>query len=259
MPRGIDDDREDYELLSDFVAQLESADTVAQMEAILSSCLEKLGLRYFAYHVIRANGINGTRLPHAITTYPKRWIEHYLSSRYLEEDPVVGEALRRPLSFLWPEVCAPETLSHSQRHLMEDARDAGISNGLTIPIIGRGVDAASLSVVPDELDASGRLVLIRHRQLLQLLAIHFDRRARSKLLETELIGGSSRRRSLLSPREREVLEWIARGKSTWDIAQILRISEKGVEFHVENARRKLQAFGRTRAVVKALMLGIISP
>jgi LuxR family transcriptional regulator, activator of conjugal transfer of Ti plasmids len=101
--------------------------------------------------------------------------------------------------------------------------------------------------------------LIEHRQLLQLMAIHFHRRARSKLIESVLTSGSSRRHSLLSVRECEVLEWIARGKSTWEIAQILGISEKGIEFHVENAKRKLQVFGRTHAVVKAIMLGIIFP
>jgi DNA-binding CsgD family transcriptional regulator len=254
-----DDNLDDDDVLSGFVAQLELARTISEMKAILSATLAKIGFKHFAYHVIRANEIIGEKLPHIITTYPADWIQHYFSSQYLDEDPVVAEALRRRLSFLWSDVGTSAALSRRQRKLMKEARDAGIAGGLTIPIIGRGVDAAALNVVPDLSDSRATAALLRYRPLLQVLAIHFHRRARSKLLERALTGGSPRRLSLLSAREREVLEWIARGKSTWEIAQILGVSEKGVEFHVENAKRKLQVFGRTHAVVKALMLGLIFP
>jgi LuxR family transcriptional regulator, activator of conjugal transfer of Ti plasmids len=245
------------DLLNEFVAELEQARSVSEMQAILSRQLAKLGVKHFVYHVARANGLDEVRLPHIITNYPERWRQHYFSSGYLNEDPVVGETLRRRLPFLWSQVIAPDSLSPRQLQLMEEGRDAGIADGLTIPIIGHGADAASLNVVPDLTDAHGRLALVRHRHLLQIMAIHFHRRARSKLLESALIGRPTRRPSLLSAREREILEWIAHGKSTWDIAQILRISEKGVEFHVENLKRKLEVFGRTHAVGKALMLGLI--
>jgi DNA-binding CsgD family transcriptional regulator len=245
-----DDNSHDGEMLDDFVAQLESARTASEMETILSSWLDRLGIRYFTYHVFLAN--------HAMTTYPKRWVQHYISSHYFDEDPIVGEAMRRRLPFLWSEVGGQETLSRRQLNLMEEARDAGVANGLTIPISRSGVDVAGLSVVPDAGDTSGVAALVGRRLLLELMALHFDRQARRRLREAKFLG-STRRHSLLSPRELEVLEWIGRGKSTWEIAQILRISAKGIEFHVENAKRKLQVFGRTHAVVKALMLGLISP
>jgi DNA-binding CsgD family transcriptional regulator len=245
-----DDNSHDGEMLDDFVAQLESARTASEMETILSSWLDRLGIRYFTYHVFLAN--------HAITTYPKRWVQHYISSHYLDEDPVAGEALRRRRPFLWSEIGGPETFSRRQLNVMEEARDAGIANGLTIPLSRSGVDVAGFSVAPDDRDASGVAALVRHRLLLELMALHFDRLARRRLAEAKFVAGA-RRHSLLSPRELEVLEWIGRGKSTWEIAQILRISAKGIEFHVENAKRKLQVFGRTHAVVKALMLGLISP
>jgi DNA-binding NarL/FixJ family response regulator len=44
---------------------------------------------------------------------------------------------------------------------------------------------------------------------------------------------------MLTPREREVLQLIAEGKSTKDIAHILEISAKTVEYHRENIKRKL--------------------
>jgi LuxR family quorum-sensing system transcriptional regulator CciR len=63
----------------------------------------------------------------------------------------------------------------------------------------------------------------------------------------------------LSDREKECLGWAAAGKSSWDIAVILSISENTVNFHVKNAMKKLGATRRTLAVVKAINLGLIDP
>jgi LuxR family transcriptional activator of conjugal transfer of Ti plasmids len=64
---------------------------------------------------------------------------------------------------------------------------------------------------------------------------------------------------LLSDREKECLGWAAAGKSSWDIAVILSISENTVNFHVKNAMKKLGATRRTLAIVKAISLGLIDP
>jgi DNA-binding CsgD family transcriptional regulator len=61
----------------------------------------------------------------------------------------------------------------------------------------------------------------------------------------------------LSHREGEVLAWLAEGKSDWEIGNILVISEKTVNFHVENAKRKLCCGNRIQAAVRAVRLGLI--
>ena len=53
----------------------------------------------------------------------------------------------------------------------------------------------------------------------------------------ENVSESQRRVTL---REGEVLSWVAAGKSDWAIARILKISDKTVNFHVENAKRKFR-------------------
>jgi DNA-binding CsgD family transcriptional regulator len=53
---------------------------------------------------------------------------------------------------------------------------------------------------------------------------------------------------LLSPREREVLEWLRMGKTSWDMSKILRISERTVNYHVNNIIRKLGVVSRLQAV-----------
>ncbi|HRK17934.1 MAG TPA: helix-turn-helix domain-containing protein [Hyphomicrobiaceae bacterium] len=61
----------------------------------------------------------------------------------------------------------------------------------------------------------------------------------------------------LNERERDVLNWVATGKSDWQVAQILSVSPKTVNYHVENAKRKLGAMTRIQAVVEAVRLGLI--
>jgi DNA-binding CsgD family transcriptional regulator len=62
----------------------------------------------------------------------------------------------------------------------------------------------------------------------------------------------------MTARESEVLGWVAAGKSDWAIGQILNISGKTVNFHVENAKRKLGVGTRVQAVIAAMRTGIIS-
>jgi DNA-binding NarL/FixJ family response regulator len=63
----------------------------------------------------------------------------------------------------------------------------------------------------------------------------------------------------LNERELEVLTWSARGKTSEEIAMILHLSPRTVNFHIDNAREKLGVTTRTQAVVKAVTVGMINP
>jgi DNA-binding CsgD family transcriptional regulator len=61
----------------------------------------------------------------------------------------------------------------------------------------------------------------------------------------------------LTPREAQVLNWIATGKSDWQIGQILDISNKTVNYHAENLKRKYGVATRIQMVVAAVRDGQI--
>ncbi|MGO9424895.1 MAG: response regulator [Steroidobacteraceae bacterium] len=63
----------------------------------------------------------------------------------------------------------------------------------------------------------------------------------------------------LREREVETLTWAARGKTFAEIGTILGLSKRTVEFHLENARRKLGVATRTQALVKAATGNLIQP
>lgn len=61
----------------------------------------------------------------------------------------------------------------------------------------------------------------------------------------------------LTPREREIMTWVARGKSSTDIAVLLGLSDRTVDFHVENVIRKLGVATRTQAAIQACLARMI--
>ena len=63
----------------------------------------------------------------------------------------------------------------------------------------------------------------------------------------------------LNDREVETLTWVARGKTSTEIAQILGLTKRTIDFHIDNARTKLGAATRTQAVIKAATGRLIDP
>lgn len=61
----------------------------------------------------------------------------------------------------------------------------------------------------------------------------------------------------LSPREHEVLHWLAHGKSGPEISIILGISLCTVRIHIQSAKRKLNAVNIPHSIYLAFALGIL--
>ncbi|MCD8493409.1 MAG: helix-turn-helix transcriptional regulator, partial [Geovibrio sp.] len=60
--------------------------------------------------------------------------------------------------------------------------------------------------------------------------------------------------SSLTYREKAVADWILDGKTNWEIATILKISENTVKYHVKNIYSKLNVSGRQEVI--AVMLAV---
>jgi DNA-binding NarL/FixJ family response regulator len=64
---------------------------------------------------------------------------------------------------------------------------------------------------------------------------------------------------VLNDREIETLTWVARGKTSAEIAKLLELSKRTIDFHLDNARTKLGAATRTQAAIKAAVGRLIEP
>ena len=77
----------------------------------------------------------------------------------------------------------------------------------------------------------------------------------AKLLR-ELRGAGAPALPALSPREREILAFIAGGASNKEIARTLEVAESTVKIHVQHILRKLELTSRVQAAVWAIEHGI---
>ena len=96
--------------------------------------------------------------------------------------------------------------------------------------------------------------LIQMLANLQLLAVHAQDAA------LRLLGVQTKPSDIphITAREKEILRWTMDGKTAWAIAQLLRISEHTVNFHLRNALRELDSTSKHQAVLKAISLDILT-
>ena len=84
------------------------------------------------------------------------------------------------------------------------------------------------------------------------------RLAASMLAEVRRQDSAGQVDRVITPREEEVLQLIADGCSTPEVAEQLYISQKTVKNHLASIYQKLDARDRTQAVLQAVRMGIVS-
>jgi LuxR family quorum sensing-dependent transcriptional regulator len=132
---------------------------------------------------------------------------------------------------------------------MNTAEDFGMKKGFLVPILRSSGFHACVTMAGERPDHEPRA-----RKAIHLLSLFAHARA------TLLLNNAAEPAQVyesLTDREKEVLTWIAAGKSSWDIARILNITERTVNWTIGRAMRKLDAVNRTQAVVNAIRTGAI--
>ncbi len=180
-------------------------------------------------------------------SYSDEWGEVYFENDFIEVDPVINYALNTNQSFTWS--TAFQTLDARKPKAAEFVTMAGdyhLNDGLA-HLVGDRDKGTLLSLSIDHPDNQ------YYSQLLNHLTPHLHEAMQ------RITGRDTKYTSpVLTEREREVLQWIGEGKSSWEVGVILSISERTVKYHINNIKSKLNAVNRPHAVAKALRSQIIS-
>lgn len=178
-------------------------------------------------------------------SYPEEFCREYVSRDYFRVDPVMRDALATCRA----QYCS-ETMRGRPQEIVSLCADFGLREGY---IVG------SASPAPAE---GGSLLAFRGESVshdrrsgdtLEFLAPHLLL-ACSRVLRGEEAAANQ---AALSGREKEVLQWLQQGKSSWEVSVILGISESTVNFHVSNITRKLGAVNRAQALAIAARRGLL--
>lgn len=223
--------------------RLRSANTVAELQAALASSLAWTCFDSFAiWHCDNLDEDDRLVCMHS----PRALLSRHFCSGRDAAKPVKTFGRTQFCPFGWSEM---GPLDATQCRLMAEMRAAGFNAAIAVPlhILRGGIFLAYyLTSAPD-------IGLARFRPMLFFLTSQFHGRY------WQLQKDAESSRYALTARERDVLTWVARGKSTWDISIILQISENTVNFHLKNAEVKLNVSGRTMAVCRAIALDLIFP
>ena len=236
----------------EFVEHSNRTKSPSDLFDLLLSAAEREGFDRVAYGALNYREplhLPDNPAPAVAMNFPDDWRDHYFERGYDEIDPVVAltPTIARP--FLWTWLQQRFDLKIKQRLIFDEARAAGLNNGISVPLHGAWGRVAVLSFASRSTDSEPEAKLGRLNALASQFHVAFTDMSEGPRAQEMPVH--------LSRRERDCLMWTAQGKSSWDIGMILNISGNTVNYHVKNAMRKLETTSRTVAVVKALRLNLI--
>jgi len=232
--------------------EITSAKSLKDVQEAATKCLESIGFDRFTH--IGFNPLSADPRAAEMSTFPIEWVQHYVDNKYVYIDPTVLMGRCSSLPFTSNDVNALKALSPLQKKVNFEAEDFGIRNYISVPIHGALNRFGLLVGVSTESDKEFRQDISRKKYELQLVGMGLNSTIHSLLDEDE---GLPEIR--LSQRETECLLWTARGKTAWEIGEILKIKDSTVNEYIQNASRKLGCHQKTLAVTRAIVAGHISP
>jgi LuxR family quorum sensing-dependent transcriptional regulator len=236
-----------YPPVLDFIDRINALEKADAVWATFRAFTARFGYTYGGVaDVGRPNDNGGSRFLEV--TWPGEWHRRYREKKYIETDPAVLHLKQSHEPFTWHEALHTGLYDASQQRIVEEGAEFGMASGFVIPIFGLTTGTAVVTVAGAEVTGDRR----DHAEI-HLAALYAHARIRSLDSERRQHGNVIP----LSSRERECLEWVAVGKSDWEIGEILNISEKTVNAHIERAKRKFEVPSRVQAVVVAMRMGAI--
>lgn len=209
--------------------------------------IEFFGFEQFLFRMILPYG--NTHMDSSfLTNYPREFINTFESSSLAHENPIENHCRTSINPLIWDQTLFSETPS-----LWESSQLHGLNYGWSFSIHDcKGVVSIlsmtrrSSPITPQESNDNVAHLLWLCHELHS--ALHDTAQVYVKASET--IGR-------LSLRESEVLKWTAKGKTASDIAMILSLTTRTVNFHISSAIRKMGASNKTSAVVIAAKSGLL--
>jgi LuxR family quorum sensing-dependent transcriptional regulator len=223
----------------EFVDSLERCSKPGAVVDAMRQALEGFGIDHFCLNVFANPGQRFDEVVLA-SRVPPGWMDLYIREKYVEHDPSQRHARRTVNPYEWKDAPYDCEREPKAREFIQRARDFKIFNGLVVPI-------------PSPFGCIGQVFMggpnprlsMADRPSLHLMALYAFARV-------EQLAGRHVRISPLTTREKEILTWAAMGKTAWEVGEILHISKRTVDAHLQAAARKLGTLNKTQTVAVAL-------
>lgn len=226
-----------------FATLARSISSYTDLEAFMSEVTRRLGFTYFALtHYV--NDPLAANLAE-ITNIPEPVWQIGLAARRNRMSPVRSTAGKRVAGFAWAEALA-ETPPNAEYSAIQRAyRAFGVGEAFIVPANLTDGVCGSVQFGVGHGEALPTRML-PHAQYLGALA--YD--ATIRLAKAHVFPSPAP--AYLTARQIDCITLVARGKSDWEIGQLLEISKETVHKHIQSAMKRMNVTTRTQLVVRAL-------
>lgn len=244
--------RVDHDLI---YAALE-AESEEDIRAICTQLCKELCFDHFLYGVMLPTSFIQPSIL-VVSNYPQAWWDRYEAKAYVKVDPVVSHCRSHLTPIAWgPNTAiADHPKEREMKLLMQEASDFGLCSGISFPVYGNAGEFAILSLASSRSKEKSSCYIGQAMSRIPLILGYIQENVRKVMTGVDKFG----RDVALTDREKECLTWAAEGKTNWEVSRILRVSERTVTFHLQNATEKLQVSNRYHAVAKAVSQSLILP
>lgn len=238
----------------DLFEPLLNCGTVEKLHATTASIAGQLGFEHFIYGV-QVNTSLTRPYQFVLNGYPKEWRARYVEQNYQEVDPTYHHCIVRKqiIPVIWD---SRVFKGDKEAKMRSESREFGLLCGASFSVHGGHGEAAMLSLATSQDSCRAKQHIVSIIGKSQLLACYLHEATQRIVLSK---GPLPLTKMELTLRERECLLWAAEGKTGGEIADILKITERTVTFHLQNAGNKMGASNRQHAIARALSMGLIAP
>jgi DNA-binding CsgD family transcriptional regulator len=236
------------------IENVRTAETPSAILQCLWDGLKTLGVVSASYHFTPALSSQvGKFMVLDQFGHSAEWLELYNNPEFRAIDPIPDFVMRAAAPCTWKQILAmvepsPEVATYEEAcktyNIITEEKD-GISLPLYGPMSRDAYFSASFGRNFTPADSVRIYEILAVAQFAHISIIQRQRRD----FETEVS---------LSRRERDVLQWVAHGKSVTDIATILGVSSATVDTYLRRIYAKLQVNDKVSAVLAALTNGLIT-
>ena len=232
----------------DTIDHLSNAQTASDVAQTLVAVGAKFDVAYASHRVVQADGLS-----HGVTTMPNTWRDHYQASGYDRIDPGARRA-RTFIGYGGDSFSTPkpgEVWSRGMRKMNSEITQLKAGGSLFVAHATPQPGVASMVNFITDATGPGYVRWFNdHAPKLRLVAAA----AHARISE---LSGTAPDSLSLTPRERDALSWLAEGYRVDRIAEKMGLSNRTVEVHLANGRRRLGAKTREQALAIALSAGLL--
>jgi LuxR family quorum-sensing system transcriptional regulator CciR len=233
-----------------FFQRIGKVKTDSDLFRLMEDVTHEIGFHHFAL-INHVDLRRSSREIIRIYNYPRSWAEDFIQEGLYAHDPVLIASLTSAAGFAWSDVPKMIEMTGKQRSILKRAERHGIGDGYTVPahVPGEWSGSCSFAMKPGAKLPAGNLPFA---QLIGTFGFQAARRLH------KLDAPEFRTSPRLTARQRDCLVWAIKGKTDWEIAQILGLKKETVSEYLEAARERYGVTKRISLAIRAIFDGQVS-